>query len=276
MNKISINNLCYSDVNINNCFSTFQYWNKTKAHHTEFVDRRLSGFIYFYGSSGKFKFNGKDLEANIGDVFYLAPNVQYSVTFNRELIGLPTTILINLNISDEHGKEICLSEEIFKICEDNHEKSVLTLFQKIAELFIPPTLNTTTVKEHIYHLFTKFSQFAQSQTISQKELTIIKTGIEYLHYDGEQELSIAEISKLCHISEVYFRKLFKKYSGLSPVQFRISKKIEKAKLLLESSAYTITEISDILGFESISYFSKLFKKQVGLSPQQFVNKILEI
>lgn len=67
----------------------------------------------------------------------------------------------------------------------------------------------------------------------------------------------------------YFRKLFKAYTGISPGQFYIQLKIEKAKELLADQHIPIKEIAYELKFDSYFYFSKLFKEKTGLTPSAF-------
>jgi len=66
-----------------------------------------------------------------------------------------------------------------------------------------------------------------------------------------------------------FRKLFKAYTGISPGQFYIQLKIERAKELLRSPAIPVKEIAYELRFESHFYFSKLFKEKTGFTPTAF-------
>ena len=85
-------------------------------------------------------------------------------------------------------------------------------------------------------------------------------------------LQVSEMAKLCGVSECYFRKLFKEYSGESPVDFRQRYRIEKAKqLLLSDEGFTIGEIAEELNFTDIYHFSKTFKKYTDISPRQFVS-----
>jgi AraC-like DNA-binding protein len=67
----------------------------------------------------------------------------------------------------------------------------------------------------------------------------------------------------------YFRKLFKSHTGVSPGQFYIQLKIEKAKELLNDHNIPVKEIAYELHFESYFYFSKLFKGKTGSSPTAF-------
>lgn len=90
--------------------------------------------------------------------------------------------------------------------------------------------------------------------------------------DIEQGKSIQEIAELCYVSAGYFRKLFKKYSGMSPIEYQTHIKIKNAKRLLQTHTMRIAEISDTLGFFDPAYFCKFFKKHTGDSPKEYAKK----
>ncbi len=66
----------------------------------------------------------------------------------------------------------------------------------------------------------------------------------------------------------YFRKMFKKYTGVPPVQYHLELKILRAKEMLLHTDMSIKEISYKLGFQSIFYFSRLFKSKLGIAPSE--------
>ena len=69
-----------------------------------------------------------------------------------------------------------------------------------------------------------------------------------------------------HIGYSYFRKMYKQYTGIAPVQNHLNLKIQRAKEMLVSSDRSIKEIAFELGFHSIHYFSRIFKKKTGITP----------
>ena len=69
-----------------------------------------------------------------------------------------------------------------------------------------------------------------------------------------------------HIGYSYFRKMFKQYTGIAPVQYHLDLKIQRAREMLLSTDRSIKEIAFDLDFHSIHYFSRLFKKKTGISP----------
>ncbi len=79
----------------------------------------------------------------------------------------------------------------------------------------------------------------------------------------EHEINLEQLADQHHVGYSYFRKMFKKYTGVSPGQYHLQLKIMRAKDLLISTDKSIKEISYEHGFQSIYYFSKIFKKKVG-------------
>jgi len=67
----------------------------------------------------------------------------------------------------------------------------------------------------------------------------------------------------------YFRNMFKKYTGMSPVQYHLQLRIKKAEDLLLISQKPVKEIAYELGFQSTFYFSRLFKNKTGKNPSEF-------
>jgi AraC-like DNA-binding protein len=75
-------------------------------------------------------------------------------------------------------------------------------------------------------------------------------------------------AKLC-VSYSTFRKTFKEYTGFAPAKYFRLLKLHKAKQLLLESAYSVKEISFMLGYESTEHFNALFKKYFELTPLKY-------
>lgn len=94
---------------------------------------------------------------------------------------------------------------------------------------------------------------------------------EYIEQSFGNELSMEAVARECGLSEYHFFRLFKAAFGISPHQFLISKRIEKARELLTYPGLSISEIAHLCGFSDIFSFSKSFKKHTGLSPSAFIH-----
>ena len=65
---------------------------------------------------------------------------------------------------------------------------------------------------------------------------------------------------------LYFRTIFKKYTGISPAKYIMSFKILKAKELLTYTDLPVKEVATGSGIDNAEYFSTLFKRETGISP----------
>lgn len=82
-------------------------------------------------------------------------------------------------------------------------------------------------------------------------------------------INLEQLAADNNVGYAYFRKMFKKYMGISPLKYYNDLKVLKAKEILLTSDKFIKEVSDELGFQSIHYFSRLFKKKTGFTPSDF-------
>ena len=105
--------------------------------------------------------------------------------------------------------------------------------------------------------------------------TNVKSIIEILNkkLDKSDKVNLEEIACSLGYSKSFLKMQFKKETGYSIIQFFINMKIEKAKELLSQQKYSISEISDLLGFNSLYYFSRQFKQETSMSPSQYISSI---
>lgn len=86
-------------------------------------------------------------------------------------------------------------------------------------------------------------------------------------------ISIEELAKSIGMSVSYFRRLFHKVYGYSPMQYIMNLRIEYARDLLLSGEVNVTEAARLSGFDDIYYFSRLFKEKTGTSPSRIQDKM---
>jgi len=98
---------------------------------------------------------------------------------------------------------------------------------------------------------------------------ILAPALTVIHQRFTDPLTIPDLASFCGVSDVYFRKLFSKSFGLSPLAYIKKLRIEKATSLLASGLYTVSQAAYACGFESESYFSKECKRLTGLTPSQW-------
>ncbi len=90
---------------------------------------------------------------------------------------------------------------------------------------------------------------------------------EYLH----EEVKLIELAAIAQISPYHFLRLFKQSMGITPHQYILQRRIDKAKYLLEQTELSMAEIAFRVGFCDQSHFTRCFKRLLGITPKQFLS-----
>lgn len=90
--------------------------------------------------------------------------------------------------------------------------------------------------------------------------------LAFIESNYADKICLNDLTGIAHISKYYFLKLFKKHIGLTPYEYLINFRMNKAKELLRNSELSIAEISTRVGFLDESSFIKRFKETSGYTP----------
>ncbi len=209
--------------------------------------------------------NGTVFSAVHGDIVFIPSGMEYTLTVTErdELFGC--TYGINFLLFDEDHKRVFLkSPEVFhtRDTEPFHE-----LFKQMSEKNHTGAPSHAKIKACFYEILSLLHK--RNSIAERKEFFIIEKGIRYLENDPSLSLSVSEIAKMCHVSQNWFCRLFKAYSGITPGEYILNAKMEKAKSLLCETVSPVWEIAQLCGFPDPSYFCRIFKKREGISPLEF-------
>jgi two-component system response regulator YesN len=112
--------------------------------------------------------------------------------------------------------------------------------------------------------------YLPSQKKESKEGNDMVRSADYIKSNFKDlSLSVETLAEIQGISEVYFRRLFKKQYGISPSQYIITTRIEHAKSLIKHSFLSLEECAVQSGFSSVQYFCRVFKKVTGMTPTEY-------
>ncbi|MBO7310845.1 MAG: helix-turn-helix transcriptional regulator, partial [Clostridia bacterium] len=97
----------------------------------------------------------------------------------------------------------------------------------------------------------------------------LQSAIEYITEFWDKDFSVADIAKKCCVSESTLYHLFQRNLGQTPMNFVNSVRINIAIEHLENSKYSISKISELVGFNSENHFRKIFFDFTGTTPLKF-------
>ena len=92
---------------------------------------------------------------------------------------------------------------------------------------------------------------------------------EFINENLDADLSLGEIAEIAGLSQFHFARSFRKTTGLTPQQYLMRQRIERAKQLLAKNDLPIVEISLRTGFKNQSHFTTLFRKFTKQTPKKW-------
>ena len=124
----------------------------------------------------------------------------------------------------------------------------------------------------LLEIFAQHLSLVAGQLVLQRdhaEPACITRARKYINAHHAEDLSLAEVAGIAHMSVFYFCKQFKKATGLSFTEYLGRVRVEKAKEQLLKPNARISEVAYEVGFQSLTHFNRVFKKVNGESPTTF-------
>ena len=85
----------------------------------------------------------------------------------------------------------------------------------------------------------------------------------------EQDTPVAAMARLSGLAERTFTRRFTRATGMSPMEYIHTLRLEESKHLLETTAQPIEAVASEIGYQDASFFGRLFRRKVGLTPAQY-------
>ena len=104
---------------------------------------------------------------------------------------------------------------------------------------------------------------------------ILESAKGYINNNYNNDISLSDVAGYVYLSTSHFARAFKKQYGISPIQYLLGIRIEKAKTLLEETNLKVGDIASSVGFSAQQRFNDIFKKHLGVSPSEYRQKYKE-
>jgi AraC-like DNA-binding protein len=253
------------------------------AGHPESYDfnfergRVLEEFQLVYVTKGKGSFeseNSKSIQIEEGTVFVLFPGERHRYRPEPEIgwdtfwVGFKGQFVDNLLANGYLSKinpviEIGLDDEVVGLCERIIEvgKEEKPGYQQYISGMVIHLLGYLYFREK-----DKYFEHKEAVQKINKARLLIREQIDFIK-EPEQ------IAEELNMSYSWFRRLFKQYTGLAPMQYITGLRLQRAKELLSGTSKSVKEIANEMSFENVDYFSFWFRKSTGMVPTQFRNML---
>lgn len=265
---INISRLPYTEFQIEILSVVKQYWDDIKDW-TEFMHTpRYSSALLMVVSDTTVRYtdnSGDTFTADNGDIIYCPFEGKYRFDVispaTKDRFGKVKTLCINFNMICPDKKIITLSRKPIKLVNFKSVQLEKDFFD-VSKYALKPMVRQ-------YKLYKILKTVIDIYSSSSENVSLLRQAVKYTeeHYAENYKMSL--LAEKFNLSESHFRKLFKEFTGLSPVEYRNQLRIEHSKELLTQSTASVSEVALAVGIEDQFYFSRIFKESEGISPLQY-------
>lgn len=251
---------------------------ETEHTHT-FVE-----FVYTLSGRGIHRINGTEYHVKSGDMLIVNHNCRHTVIPSENLRYVDimlkpeyvdTTlkgtedIFLLLSLNDFAELSCCvIKENLLMHFEGEDRQKIETLLAWTHE----EQRSDLPARDLILHsalsmlLSFIFRKMTENQTL---RFSINDRLLAFIEKNSSKALSIKELAAKCGYTQEHFSRMFKKYTGRSPIPFMMECRIKKAKELLVKTDHPIETVLYECGFSNRTAFFKKFYEQVGCTPLQY-------
>ncbi|MBE7090156.1 MAG: helix-turn-helix transcriptional regulator [Clostridiales bacterium] len=227
-----------------------------------------SRLYYIVSGNATIYLKNKSIELKAGNIYYIPP---YSIS-NVVCHNVLDHYWIHFNMDLTTEQELNCLPVVNSVEANNFDKEA---FIQLVDL-IDRSHKNESVAEYLAQdslLKYLFSRFLPHRTVihtvtESKFLPVLA----YIDENLGRKITNEELSKIMFLNPTYFSNSFSSNFGISPQQYILQKKLNKAINLLYENEKSIKEIAFLCGFENESYFNRQFKKIYGIPPGKFLKR----
>lgn len=278
-----MSNVLYKILNENNekVSSNLIYVSKAryeKDWHSTLHSHPFTELFYVVRGSGNFIIEGETYHVMEDDLVIVNANVQHTES-SKDSNPLEYIVLgiEGLSLLLEPGHK---DEQISKYYSIHNYRKSREEILHFLDLLLHEVENKSdfydTICQNLLNILilnvirrSKSNLVISTQKNATKECTYIRNYID-IHYASPITLDL--LADETYLDKFYLVHVFKKQYDISPINYLIEKRIEESANLLETTNYSVSDISSIVGFNSLSYYSQIFKRKTGLSPAEHRKK----
>lgn len=259
-----------------------QKTNAFRVHHHPELE-----FGYISGGSGDYILEQNCYRAEAGDLFLVRPNEQHCVPtiFTPELssFNIYMTSYYLWNVCGEYVEPGRLKMligggsgesavehrfpgrgdtflELIKLCS-SPESADLSRY-RIRQLVLELVISVASELPGSY----EEDSLLMSAVVHQND---IQNAIGYINENLTEQLTLDDIARSAGMSRSHFSTVFRRVTGISPYEYLLLQRIERAVGLLRKTDITILEVAQSCGFRNLANFNKTFKKVTSMTPSDY-------
>ena len=205
--------------------------------------------------------DGRVMRTEAGALFYLPEGSNYDVK-NIVIGGCYAINFYSDNISDE---PFCVNLR-------NNDKVLHSIHNAVNAWKNGDDFRISATMTAVYNIIYQLQKERKKSYVPEERAKILAPALKRIDADfTDKALTVSYLARLCGISEVYLRRLFSLFLGISPKEYIVKKRIDYAATLLKSGDFSVGEVATMCGYSEPCFFSRDFKRRIGSCPKAFLD-----
>ncbi len=213
---------------------------------------------------GYFVKDGVRYELSVGDCFLIRPMEVTVYGTNPEEPWSYYWIAFSGNSADSLSRYVFSDNICVAKAGEAATREIVSVFKYVSA---NPSLGILEASAKLYSLLAKLKESVNPDEQSVPDIT--EQAVRFMEANYFRNIKVGSVAKELGVTRSYFTSVFTKKIGLSPYEYLVGVRIEKAKNLLENSSLNISEIAYSVGFAGIERFSSMFCNREGISPAAY-------
>ncbi|MEO9965759.1 MAG: AraC family transcriptional regulator [Reichenbachiella sp.] len=237
---------------------------------------------------GNYRLNGRPIEISERYFYFLNENDELEIRFNEK--ATVETLLVLFDNDFIHDCESCIQSSTVGLLDDPFDKTNrLTTIPEVPFVLngqlrlllsnlTDPALTQEVLDDCLYELIIAFDSIEKTTRGELRKIDVVKKSTqqelyrrlflakEYLHDHVNSSVSLDSLASAVGMNKFHLLANFKNLFDDTPHQYLVKLKLEKAKKMLRSKKYNVTQTCYALGFTSLGSFSHSFARYFGKTP----------
>lgn len=238
-----------------------------------------AGLFYIWKGQGWLEHEGERLEAQPGDLFFTRPGLHVSAGHDpqRPVTVLSTGFILRARGGLDPLRQLALPRRLR--LPPAERKAFAALFVELTGEFqhADPTAQLAArglalrLLAEALRLTERLPATARAGELRARpgEGARVSAVLEYIDAHLDQPLQLRQLAKAAHLSPVYFAGLFRRETGLPPMEFIRRRRMERARSLLAAGDASIETVAAAVGFADPFHFSRAFRRATGMPPSAY-------
>ncbi len=223
--------------------------------------------------------DGKEYKARAGEVIFINASVPHETYSN---IGVGESALIQFNENEFLDSEITKITKYSARLKNLSGDGITVLRSKEFFNIVDDIIRESKNKSTAYELYVRSGIYKvlgflyrnemlsdSEEMYKTKEVQKILPVLSHINKHYDEDITLEEMSAMLGFDQSYFCRIFKVATGATFTEYLNFVRICKAEKLLSRTEKSVLEISEVVGFSSVSYFNRIFKRYKNCSPRQY-------